>query len=258
MIAAALCLALAVLVAPVHDARRRLRPRRARMILVGQFSARTWVPALSVVVGVLLGWTVGCALAVLATTLVVRHSRSAGRVAERSASTTLCSALDTVVAELRVGAHPAVACRVAAQEHRGEVGSVFASAAARAELGGAMSDAVGALGSGADFARVAAVWRVAEVHGLRLASLLDAVRTDLKDRARSARRIEASMAGPRATAAVLAALPAVGTLLGQAMGASPVAVLAGGGVGGIMLVVGVTLACLGLLWTDAIVAKVAS
>ena len=65
------------------------------------------------------------------------------------------------------------------------------------------------------------------------------------------------MAGPRATAMVLAALPAVGVLLGQAMGAAPLAVLTGGGTGGIMLVVGVGLACAGLLWTDAIVAEVA-
>ncbi|MGB3772354.1 MAG: type ii secretion system integral membrane subunit, partial [Rhodococcus sp. (in: high G+C Gram-positive bacteria)] len=48
------------------------------------------------------------------------------------------------------------------------------------------------------------------------------------------------------------------TALGQAMGASPIAVLTGGGVGGVLLVVGVALACAGLLWTDAIVAKVAS
>ena len=69
-------------------------------------------------------------------------------------------------------------------------------------------------------------------------------------------RGEAGMAGARATAAVLAGLPAVGVGLGQLIGADPVSFLLSGGIGGWLLVVGVLLACGGLLWSDRITAGV--
>ncbi|ETT28360.1 hypothetical protein RR21198_6032, partial [Rhodococcus rhodochrous ATCC 21198] len=71
-------------------------------------------------------------------------------------------------------------------------------------------------------------------------------------------RTEAGLAGARATATVLAALPALGVALGQMMGAAPVTVLLGDGLGGVLLVVGTVLACAGLLWTDRIATRVAS
>ena len=48
----------------------------------------------------------------------------------------------------------------------------------------------------------------------------------------------------------------LGIGLGQAMGASPLAVLTGGGLGGILLVIGVGLVAVGLWWTEKITAKV--
>ncbi|MBM7416993.1 tight adherence protein B [Rhodococcus corynebacterioides] len=257
MMLAAACLAVALLVLPCTDARRRLGPVRRRSLGSVRVPAPAWIPVAAGAAALALGAAVGAAVAVVLGTVALRRGRGAVRADRRRAGDTLAAALETVVAELRVGAHPATACRTAAREHPGPVGTVFAAAAARAELGGTMSEAVRSGGHGPAWDRVGAVWRVAEVHGLGLAALLDAVRSDLRDRGRSARRIEASMAGPRATAMVLAALPAVGVLLGQAMGAAPLAVLTGGGAGGIMLVVGVALACAGLLWTDVIVAKVA-
>ena len=86
--------------------------------------------------------------------------------------------------------------------------------------------------------------------------LLGAARGDLLARNRFRDRTEASLAGARATGTVLAGLPVLGVLLGQAMGASPIDVLLGGGVGGILLVLGSGLGCAGLLWTDAITERV--
>lgn len=264
MITSAVCIAAAVLVLPQSNPRRRIvvRPPRSRSAM-DRVPAQVAIPAASLVTAAILGLSVGCAAAILLATVTVRHGRAVERRAYRTGIETLTSALDTVIAELRIGAHPADACRAAAREHTvsgdgASVATVFAAAAARAELGGSMADAFGYVGRGPQWHRIAAVWRVADRHGLRLAELLDAARTDMRERARSARRIEASMAGPRATATVLAALPAVGVALGQGMGAAPLSVLTGGGIGAVMLVVGTGLACAGLLWTDAIVAKVAS
>ncbi len=173
----------------------------------------------------------------------------------------LLGALETIIAELRVGNHPAEACAVAAQETRGPAADAFRVAAARARLGGSAAD--GLRGAAADplgthLERVAAAWAVSDRHGLALAELLSATRTDLLGRIRLRARTEAGLAGARATATVLAGLPALGVALGQAMGAAPIAVLSGGGFGGALLVLGTGLACAGLLWTDRISARVAS
>lgn len=59
------------------------------------------------------------------------------------------------------------------------------------------------------------------------------------------------MAGARASAAILGYLPVLGVVLGQLVGARPVAFLLGGS-GGVLAVVGVSLVCAGLLWADRI------
>ncbi|MGB2720736.1 MAG: secretion protein F, partial [Rhodococcus sp. (in: high G+C Gram-positive bacteria)] len=107
-----------------------------------------------------------------------------------------------------------------------------------------------------ELARLAAAWRVADEHGLALAELLDAVREDMLGRRRFRERTDASLAGARATALVLAGLPILGVALGQLMGANPLQILLGGGLGGMLLLIGTALGCAGLLWTDAITGKV--
>lgn len=264
MTVAALCLAAAVLIAPGPVGRHRIRStagaepatrRRVRRPLV--IGAGTAVVAATVTVGV---------PAALATSIVVatvvwrmrsrRHAREAD--ADRRM---LLGALEVVVAELRVGSHPAEACAVAAHETGGPAADAFRVAAARARLGGSAADglrgaAPGPLGTHLE--RIAAAWAVSDRHGLALAELLSATRTDLLGRIRLRARTEAGLAGARATATVLAGLPALGVALGQAMGAAPIAVLLGGGLGGGLLVLGTGLTCAGLLWTDRISAGVTS
>jgi tight adherence protein B len=99
------------------------------------------------------------------------------------------------------------------------------------------------------FGRVARAWALAERHGVGLAELLDAVRTDLEHRAAFVRDVESKMAGPRATAAVLSGLPVLGVVLGETSGADPLGVLAGRPAGQVLLVVGTLLLCVGMMWT---------
>jgi tight adherence protein B len=71
---------------------------------------------------------------------------------------------------------------------------------------------------------------------------------------RFAADVQARLAGPRATAAVLAGLPLLGLALGQAVGGAPVRVLGQTGVGQLLLVLGSCLACAGVLWSARLVA----
>ncbi|GAB2936221.1 hypothetical protein GCM10027047_36060 [Rhodococcus aerolatus] len=263
MAAALTVLAAALLVLPPGPARRRARTlavggpavRRVRRP-VGALGAA----AAGFTVGVLLGGVLpGAALALAAATAQRRWR--ARRTARRDAAEVgaLVAGLEVVVAELRVGAHPATACATAAEEVDEPVRTVLAEAAARCRLGGSAAEGLttgpGALA--AELERVAAAWRVADERGVALAELLDAVRVDVAGRVAFRSRADAGLAGPRATAAVLAALPLLGIGLGEAVGAAPVGLLLGTPTGGVLLLVGTALACAGLAWTARITAVVA-
>lgn len=198
------------------------------------------------------------AAAIVAATLWNRRRARRRREQHRTESESLITGLETIVGELRVGAHPASACETAAADCAGSVAIAFESASARARLGGTAHEGLRITDSPVtvEMGVVADAWRVADEHGLALVGLLAAVRSDMLARNRFRDRTQASLAGARATGTVLAGLPLVGVALGQAMGASPIEVLLGGGLGGILLVVGSGLVCAGLMWTDAITEKV--
>ncbi|MGH3529759.1 MAG: type II secretion system F family protein, partial [Pseudonocardiaceae bacterium] len=65
--------------------------------------------------------------------------------------------------------------------------------------------------------------------------------------------VQAQLAGPRATAAVLAGLPLLGLALGQAVGAAPLRVLCQTVVGQVLLVIGTAATCVGVLWSARLV-----
>ncbi|MFX0580142.1 type II secretion system F family protein [Nocardia nepalensis] len=261
MIGALMCLAGAVLIAPAPSSRRRftrlfvssgeVRKLGRGSVFRGAFGV-AMVAALAVGIGplvatVLVGGTVGIR--------VRRASRDRRRSVECAH---LLDALEAVIGELRVGAHPSAAAEVAAHESRGEAARAFAVSAARSRLGGSGADGLRHVDSivDAELARIADAWQVAENHGLALAELLSAARTDLLGRIRFRTRTTAALAGARATAAVLAGLPLLGIGLGQLMGAAPLHVLLSPGAGTVVLPLGAALACTGLLWTDAITRKV--
>jgi tight adherence protein B len=255
----ALALALALLIAPT--------PARHRLQAVGLMSrVRLRVPILPVTACVAVALasvvpvTVVAAGAIAGATAMHRRRRllrSRGRAAESAA---LQAALDVLVGELRVGVHPVAAFEVAAGEVDGAVAASLRAVAARARLGADVAAGLRSAGQRSSLSvhweRLAVCWHLANAHGLAIATLMQTAQRDVVERERFSARVTAGMAGARATAAVLAALPLLGVGLGQLVGADPVGFLLSGGAGGGLLIVGVTLACVGLLWSDRITGRV--
>lgn len=159
------------------------------------------------------------------------------------------AALQLLVAELEAGGRPADVLAAAA-----EVGCLAAfegaaSAAARGE------DVASVLVADRDLAPVGAAWSVAARHGAPLAGVLQRVAADLDARDAQADRVAALLAGPRASSALLTAMPALGLVLGSALGARPVAFLLGTRAGHAALLGGVVLDAAGALWTGRLAAR---
>lgn len=160
----------------------------------------------------------------------------------------MAEALGTMVAELRRGAPAALAAESAAADASGQAAATMRLLAGTARLGGDLP--IGEPGGqGPDYACLAKAWSLSRRHGLPLAELLDAVRRDVLASARFAARIDAAMSGPRASAAILAGLPSLGLLLGQAMGAAPLQVLIDTSAGRLLLVTGAALILAGVAWS---------
>ena len=102
---------------------------------------------------------------------------------------------------------------------------------------------------------MAAAWSLAERHGVPLADVLARVHDDIRWRVRFGASVQALLAGPRATAGVLTALPGLGVALGQLLGADPIGVLRAGPLGQVLLVVGIGLVAAGRAWTDQILRR---
>jgi tight adherence protein B len=226
--------------------------RRSGLVMAGLAAAAGALPA---------GLSGGLAAAMVAGTATACRRVRRARHAVAAAATELSDALSIVVAELRAGAHPADAVQAAADARAGvagDVGRALATVAATARLGG---DVPAALRSAAPaqlrcwWDRLAGAWSLAEQHGIALADVLDAVRCDTEHRVRFAAEVQARLAGPRATAVVLAGLPLLGLGLGQAVGAAPLRVLCETPTGHLLLLIGTALACAGVWWSSRLIAR---
>lgn len=256
---AALALSLALVVLPASPRRRLARqghaPRRVRSVPLG------WLILCALAgTAVMLPATTVLAATVLTATLALRYRRRRRSRRGVDESRALETAIDVLVGELRVGAHPVQAFAVAASETGGAVGDGCRAVAARARLGADVAAGLRNIARRsalpAQWERIAVCWQLAADHGLAMSSLMRAAQRDIAERQRFSARVASAMAGARATAAILACLPVLAVLLGQAIGARPVSFLLSGRAGGWLLVVGATLACAGLLWSDRITDRV--
>jgi tight adherence protein B len=224
---------------------RRRWPRRAAPAVLGGL-------------GGLLLLGPGGAIAGAAVVVGLLRRRVRGRTAAAAAATSeqLAGALRRMTDELRSGSHPAAVL--------GGVGAdgplareVLSGGAAAARLGDRVSSALRRATAGrtevsADVERIAVAWSLAEQHGIPLADLLARAHDDIRWRLRFGATVRAQLAGPRATAWVLTALPALGLGLGQLIGADPIGVLRGGALGQGLLVLGIGLAMAGMAWSEHI------
>jgi tight adherence protein B len=255
----ALVLALALLLVP-DVSRRRLDVPKVRVH--NHFGLRVGVAVVGAVgLAALLGLlALPAALAgiVVLATVLIRHGRARRRRRQLTESAALQGALGMLVGELRAGAHPVTAFESAATEVDDPVAAALREVAARARLGADVATGLLAVAVDsslpAQWERLAVYWQLARDHGLAIAALMHAAERDVVARERFSSRARSGMAGARATAAVLAGLPVLGIGLGQLIGAHPVRFLLGDGA--VVLLIGVTLSCAGLLWSDRITAVV--
>ncbi|MHC1563476.1 type II secretion system F family protein [Actinomycetospora sp. C-140] len=243
--------------APTGGSPRSLPP--LRLAALGR--RRVVLPA-ATALGLVVAGPGGAAAALVLTATLLRHRRAAAADRDRAVATAgLAEALASFAAEVRAGAPPSAAAASAGTDAHPVAARVMTLVGATAHLGGDVPAALRAA-RGREPAvaqhldRLAGAWGLAERHGIALAGPAGAVAADLRARARLAGGLRARLAGPRATAAVLAGLPVLGVLLGEGIGARPWSVLTGGALGQAMLVVGVGLVCAGLAWTERIVAGV--
>jgi tight adherence protein B len=136
------------------------------------------------------------------------------------------------------------------------IADVFGRAAGAAALGGDVAAAIGEQASALERGGAArsgvegltAGWAVSERSGAPLATVMERLADDLRSRYHQRRNVLAQLAGPRATAVLLAVLPVVGVLLAAGTGARPLDVLLGTPIGQVVLLIGVGLDALGALW----------
>lgn len=105
-------------------------------------------------------------------------------------------------------------------------------------------------------AAVAVCWRVADSTGAGLADALDRIDEAMRHEHEVATEVDGQLASVRATATVLATLPAVAVAMGHLLGARPVEVLFGTPIGVACLVLGAVLALLGWWWLTSQVESV--
>lgn len=186
-----------------------------------------------------LGWTV--------TGLLRNYHRSQVVRRRQDEVARACAAL---AAQLRIGQVPSVALAGAADDH-----AVLGEARNAQDLGG---DVVRVWRSQArqrgcagllDLARA---WQVSGRTGAPMSASLEQVAAALAAEQDLRAVVAGELSAPRATGKVMAVLPGCGVGLGYLLGGEPIGWLLGGPFGWGCLLAGVVLACLGVLWIEAL------
>jgi tight adherence protein B len=207
----------------------------------------------------------GCAGAIGSTPLVaglgaavaylLARSWTAGRVERRSEGEVraLTEALAVLAAELRSGRSLSAATETAAAACPDAGVGQALTAAVRAPEGAVSRHRD--LGVRTALQRIASGASLSARTGCSLAIVLATVEDDLRARARSRLELRSATAGPRASAAVLAALPVLGLAMGSGVGADPWLVLTTTPAGQVLLVAGVLLEVAGVCWSRWLIGR---
>jgi tight adherence protein B len=193
---------------------------------------------------------VGFALAVPAATALGAWRRQRARAAARGDEQEVLAACRLLAGLLGVGHVPAAALAAAAGD-----APVLAEAAVVLAVGGSAGPVLRRLGAApgrSGLVELGIAWEVSERTGASLTATLDALAERLAAQRAVRQVVAAELAAPRATGRLLAVLPGAGVLLGYGFGGDPVTFLTGSPAGQVALVVGISLACAGVVWTERI------
>ncbi|MFF5209995.1 type II secretion system F family protein [Streptosporangium sp. NPDC000396] len=108
---------------------------------------------------------------------------------------------------------------------------------------------------GEAFRGLAACWRVSVTVGAGLSTVVDRVAAALREAQAHRQDVAAQLAGPRATARLLAGLPVLGLLMAAGLGMRPLHFLFGSPAGVVCLTIGLALDGCGLWWTHRLVTR---
>ncbi len=230
---------------------RHREGRRAPGPLAGQAP-----PSVAVAVAATAGLVVGAPLLLLPTVAVVswaavslagraRQERHAARRRER-----VIEAGEAMLGELRAGCPPLEALHRSAL-----VWDELAPVAASARLGGDVPSALRRLGEAPGaraLTRVAGAWQLCHSTGSGLATALEQVLATVRADHEVSLAIGSELSSARATARLLAVLPALVLAAAQGIGADPVGFLLSSTPGLLCLFGGVGLALAGVLWIERI------
>ncbi|MEV0145167.1 MULTISPECIES: type II secretion system F family protein [unclassified Nonomuraea] len=181
--------------------------------------------------------------------LAARPSPARRADAWRRVTIELCQSL---TAELTAGRTPGEALTRALEAVDFPDADAIRPVAAAARDGGDVSSALVAAAptqGGEGLRRLAACWEVSMTAGAGLAALVERVGGTLRTAQVHRQDVAAQLAGPRTTARMLAALPALGLLMAAALDMHPLDFLFGSLPGLACLMAGIALDACGLWWT---------
>lgn len=222
----------------------------------GPVAARLVVPAVALLAAAAWSWLgprqlvlAGLGLAVAgAVARSLRSSRQRAEADRRRGE--VLDACEAMAADLAAGQPPVRALERASEEWA-DLAPVAVAARVDADVPDALR-AVGRLPGAGELRGVAAAWQVAHETGSGLGPAIAQAASAARARRRTTRLVAAELAGARATARTLAALPALVALMAIGIGTDPIGFLAGTTPGLVCLSAGLALTWLGLTWLERI------
>ncbi len=230
----------------------RRRRRGAPLVVSGAVAALALAGSLGGLQGVAF-CVAGLSMAGTVTRLARLRAR---RVRAERARLAVAEAASVLAANLRVGLVPAQALEVAAVTC-----PVLEEGRITMSLGGdlpALWHRRAAAEGCEGLRELARAWQVSAASGASLTGTLEEVAAGLAADQSLRSVVGSELAAPRATGKLMAALPALGLGMGYLIGGKPLAWLAGGPAGWACLVVGVGLACAGVLWIENLARQAAA
>lgn len=233
------------LVTLVAAEKRRLHPLIGLTLATGAFTVvlldRLSVAVAAIITAATVAWT-------------VREIRRGKAMARREGAA--ATYLGHLAGHLRAGAEVSAAMSTSVEamgdSAPAELSHTLRAAAGLASRGGSGAGVLAADDRLPELHGLATLWQLADRHGLPLAPLVEQAQARIDTRVRHRNATTATLQGPQATAVILTALPLAGIAMGSAMGADPVGFLFGGGLGGLLLLAGVSLAAAGFVWSRTI------